>query len=203
MQPNDPYNQQPVGIDYLNQIATPQPQAGFDKKSKIIMIIAGTVGILSLIFIALTALNQSNTGPSPVALSAKFQMLSKLSTKYGPKLRTSNFQDTNSSLGALLTTANQSINQPLQDYGIDMKKQANVIAQLSNTSEIEKTLDDAHLNATLDEAYSREMTYQIEDTLVMMRRIERTTRVQSMKDFLETTIVDFENIQKRLSDTSA
>lgn len=203
MQPNDPYNQQPSGIDYLNQIAAPPAQTGFDKKSKIIMIVAGAVAVVALAFIALTTLSQSNAGPSPVALSAKFQMLTKLSTKYGPKLRTSALQDTNSSLGALLTTTNQSISTPLHDYSIDMKKQASTVAQLSNTTEIEKTLDDAHLNATLDEAYSREMAYQLEDTLVTMRRLERATRVQSMKDFLETTIGDFENIQKQLSNASS
>lgn len=198
MQPNNPYEPQPTGIDYLNQIAPPAAPVVFDKKFKIIVIIASLVGLLSLVFIGLTALGQSNSGPSPVSLSAKLQMLTKLSTKYGPKLRTSSLQDTNSSLGALLITANQGISQPLRDYKVDMKKQAGVIAQLSNTVDIESTLDDAHLNATLDDAYSREMSFQLEETLVMMRRIERETRVQSMKDYLTTTIKDFENIQKQI-----
>ena len=90
----------------------------------------------------------------------------------------------------------------MADYSIDVKKQADTIARLSDTTAVEKILDDAHLNATLDDAYTREVGYRLEETLVMMRRIDRTTRVQSMKDFLETAIRDFENIQKQLSGAS-
>ena len=53
MYPNDPYSQPPTpsGIDYLNQIAAPPEPAGFDKKTKIIIIIIALVGVLSLSFI--------------------------------------------------------------------------------------------------------------------------------------------------------
>lgn len=201
MQPNDPF-QQPSGIDYLNQISAPAAPTGFDKKSKIIMITAGIVGLLSLVAIMLTTLGQSNSGPSPVNLSAQLQVLTKLSTKYGPQLRTSGLQDANSSLGALLTTTNQAMNRSIADYGIDPKKTAGNIAILSDTTKIEAVLDDAYLNATLDDAYKREMLFQLESTLVMMRRIERSTGVQSMKELLSSSITDFENIKKQIENAS-
>jgi hypothetical protein len=100
MQPNNPYTPEPSGIDYLNQIAAPAAPTGFDAKSKVIMIVAGIVCMIALVFIAFTTLSSSNNSPSPVALSAKLQVLQKLSTKYGPKLRTTALQDTNSALSA-------------------------------------------------------------------------------------------------------
>lgn len=201
MPPNNPFEQQPSGIDYLNQIAAPAPPAGFDKKTKIILVICGIIGILSLVMIASLA-GRDSSGPSPLSLVARLQKLQTLTTKYTPKLKDSNLQAANSSLNAILTTANTSIATPLAAYGIDAEKQAKEITAMDPTTEIEKTLDDAYLNANLDSAYTLEMTLQIEETILMMQRLQRGTRVQSMKDFLTKTISDFENIKKQLSAVS-
>lgn len=201
MPPNNPFEQQPSGIDYLNQIAAPAPPTGFDKKTKIILVICGIIGILSLVMIASLA-GRDSSGPSPLSLAARLQKLQTLTTKYTPKLKDSNLQAANSSLNAILTTANTSIATPLAAYGIDAEKQAKEITAMDPTTEIEKTLDDAYLNANLDSAYTLEMTLQIEETILMMQRLQRGTRVQSMKDFLAKTISDFENIKKQLSAVS-
>ncbi len=202
MQPNNPYQPAPTGIDYLNHIAPPPPPTGFDKKSKIIMIIAGAIGLLSLIFIVITAVNLANAGPSPLAVAARLQKLGTLSSEYGDKLRTTALRDANSSLSTILITANRSIAEPLTAQSIDLEKQAKEIAALEPTEEIGTMLDDAHLNGRLDDAYAREMTYQLEDTLVMMKRLEQTTRSQGMKVFLEKTIADFETLKKQFAEAT-
>lgn len=203
MQPNNPFEQEPSGIDYLNHIATPSQPTGFDRKSKLILVIAGVIGVLSLGFIALTANMQSNSGPSPLTLVARLQKLDQLSSTYGGKLRTTALQDANSSLSAVLITANQAITEPLAAYEIDVKKQAKEITALDPVEEINQTLDDAHLNSMLDVVYAREMNFQLEETLVMMNRLSQTTRVESMKVFLDKTIADFENLQKRFAEALA
>lgn len=203
MQPNNPFEQEPSGIDYLNHIATPSQPTGFDRKSKLILVIAGVIGVLSLGFIALTANMQSNSGPSPLTLVARLQKLDQLSSTYGDKLRTTALQDANSSLSAVLITANQAITEPLAAYEIDVKKQAKEITALDPVEEINQTLDDAHLNSMLDVVYAREMNFQLEETLVMMNRLSQTTRVESMKTFLDKTIADFENLQKRFAEALA
>lgn len=201
MQPNNPYTPEPSGIDYLNQIAAPAAPTGFDAKSKVIMIVAGIICVVSLVFIGLTALSSSNSGPSPVALSARLQMLQKLSTKYGPKLRTTAMQDANSSFGASLITANKSMSSVLSASGVDTKKAAQQIAQLSDASDIEKKLDEAHLNSILDDVYAREITYQIQDTLVMMERLNRATRSTTTREFLDKTTTDFKTLYRQFDGT--
>lgn len=203
MQPNDPFQPAPNGIDYLNQIATPAPAAGFDKKTKLILIIFGIIGIVSLAFIFFMMSAQKNTGPSPLTLAGRLQKLQTISTTYGKKLRTTSLQDTNSSLSAVLTTANQSISAPLAAYSIDATKQAKQIAALDPATTLTKTLDEAYLNSTLDATYAREMNFQLEDTIVMMKRLLRATTSKSMKDFLETTIPSLENLQKQIESTTA
>ncbi len=205
MQPNDQYQPEPSGIDYLNHIAPPDQSTGFDKKSKIILVIAGVIGLMSIGMIAVMAVNYSNAGPSPMALVARLNKLEVISTKYNKNLRTIALSDANSSLMAVLTTANHSIEVPLQAYSIDRSnsKQAKEIAALDSSAEIEAKLDDAHLNSVLDKAYAREMAYQLEETLVMMERLESATRVQSMREFLAKTIADFENLRNQFAIASS
>ncbi len=200
MQPNNPYEPEPTGIDYLNQIATPAQPAVFDKKTKTILIIAGVVGLLSLGLIAITSINNSNSGPSPASLVARLQKLDRISTTFGDKLRSPALQEANSSLSAVLITANQSINTPLAAYSIDLRKQGKEIAALDPGTELEAELNDAYLNGYLDSAYAREMAYQLEETLVMMNRLRDSTKVVSMQEFLDKTISDFENLKKRFSE---
>lgn len=203
MQPNNPFEPTPTGIDYLNHIAPPAAPSGFDKKSKIIVLLAGVLGLLSLGVIGFIAVSQSNSGPSPLHLVARLQKLDKLTEKYGEDLRATALQDANSTLSAVLITTNQAIAKPLADYGINLKEQAKLVATLDPSTELEATLDDANLNSILDNAYAREMDYLLEDTLVMMNRLQTATKLQSMYDFLEQAIADFENIKKRFAEADA
>lgn len=201
MPPVNPFDQQPSGIDYLNQIAAPAPAAGFDKKTKLILLLCGVIGILSLVFIG--AMASRNTGPSPLALAGRLEKMQRLATTYSQKLRDGKLQAANSSLRAILTTATTSIATPLSDYGIDAKKQAKEIASLEPTDKIEAVLDDAYLNSTLDSAYTREMIVQIEETILMIQRLQRGTTKKAMREFLEKTAHDFTNIKKQFGALSS
>ncbi len=198
MEPNQPYQPAPSGIDYLYQIAPPPQPSGPSKKAKIIMGIMVFVGVALLGLILFLATTQSSdTGPSPIKIAARLQKMQTISQTYTKKLHGTEIQDANSSLGAVLATANQSIAAPLTAYGIDAKKQAKAIADLDPSDELITELNDAYLNAQLDDIYAREMYFMIEDTMVMINSVYKQTKVDDMKEFLKKTYEDFTTLKKR------
>lgn len=200
MQPEQPQQIDPTDIDYLNQIAVPDKPAGLDKKTKIIIGGLIIVGVLSLAMIFAMASQNNNSGPTPLKLVARLQKLQAITKQNTKKLRSSSLQDLNSSLSAILTTANKSIETPILAYDLDLKKLKKEITALDPPTEINEKLADAYLNSTLDSTYVREMKFQLEDTILMMKSLNRTTKVKSMREFLETTIPDFENLVKRFDE---
>ena len=139
---NDPFNDVPTGIDYLNQIAAPPPKAGFDRKTTIIIAIMAAIGVLSLLFIFIATQN-SNPAPTLKNLAAKLQKMQVITDTYNPNLRSTQLQQASSSLRAVLRTANASIGDPLASQGVDPKKQAKEITALDSPGELDKKLSDA------------------------------------------------------------
>ncbi len=196
MYPNDSYNPQPTGIDYLNQISTPPSTRGFDKKTKLIIIGLGLACVMGLGLIFIAA-NQNNKGPSSIDMIARLKQLKAVSEEFNPKLRDSQLQTANSSLIAVLTTADATIDDPAAAAGVDLKKQAKKIAELSTDQKVIDKLNDAYLNANLDNTYTHEMNVKLVDTLSMMERLEKKVRSNKMKQFLSKTGTDLRNIQKQ------
>lgn len=194
---NNPYPDQPQGIDYLNQISTPPPKQGFEKKTKIIVAALLAFGIVSIAVISLFAQNNSpKTTPSQVA--ARIQKLLTVSQKYDKQIQSSKLQVASSSLVSILTTADAKISDPLQTVGIDYKKQKKDIGKLESSDELNQKLEDAFLNSQLDLTYAHEMNVQITDTIAMMQRLYKSTQSKSMKEYLNKTAGDLDNIQKQL-----
>lgn len=197
MQPDNPFDPRPTGIDYLNQIATPPPSQGFNKKTKLLLFALAIIGVLSLVFI-FTA-SQKSQGPSLVSLVARLQKLQTISTAYTPKLTSSKLQDAGSTLAAVLTTANKLIEAPAARQGLDIAKQQKAITALDPSTNLEKKLDDAYLNATLDEIYAFTIDSELADTLVMINRLKQTTRDKKTLEFFDKTVSDLSNVRKQLS----
>ena len=194
----DNLNNQPQGIDYLNQIATPPPAEGFDKKTKIIIAILSLIGLITLIAIFVFSQDSMpNTNPSQVA--ARVNKLLTISKKYNNKFRSTSLQTTNSSLVAVLTTANASMSEALQATGINYKEKKKDILALDPSEKLEKKLDEALLNAQLDITYAHEMNVQITDTINMMKKVYKSTKSKKMREWLVKTAGDLENIQKQIN----
>ena len=68
------------------------------------------------------------------------------------------------------------------------------------SEKMDKKLEDAALNAQLDSIYAHEMNVQITDTLVMMQKLQKSTRSKSTKEYLVKTVADLKNIQKQLEE---
>ena len=194
----DNLNNQPQGIDYLNQIATPPPAEGFDKKTKIIIAILSFIGLITLIAIFVFSQGSTpNANPSQVA--ARVNKLLTISKKYNNKFRSTSLQTTNSSLVAVLTTADASMGEALQTTGINYKEKQKDILALDPSEKLEKKLDEALLNAQLDITYAHEMNVQITDTINMMRKVYKSTKSKKMREWLVKTAGDLENIQKQIN----
>jgi hypothetical protein len=194
----DNLNNQPQGIDYLNQIATPPPAEGFDKKTKIIIAILSFIGLITLIAIFVFSQDSmSNANPSQVA--ARVNKLLTISKKYNNKFRSTSLQTTNSSLVAVLTTADASMGEALQTTGINYKEKQKDILALDPSEKLEKKLDEALLNTQLDITYAHEMNVQITDTINMMKKVYKSTKSKKMREWLVKTAGDLENIQKQIN----
>lgn len=194
----DNLNNQPQGIDYLNQIATPPPAEGFDKKTKIIIAILSFIGLITLIAVFVFSQDSmSNANPSQVA--ARVNKLLTISKKYNNKFRSTSLQTTNSSLVAVLTTADASMGEALQTTGINYKEKQKDILALDPSEKLEKKLDEALLNTQLDITYAHEMNVQITDTINMMKKVYKSTKSKKMREWLVKTAGDLENIQKQIN----
>lgn len=194
----DNLNNQPQGIDYLNQIATPPPAEGFDKKTKIIIAILSFIGLITLIAIFVFSQGSTpNANPSQVA--ARVNKLLTISKKYNNKFRSTSLQTTNSSLVAVLTTADASMSEALQATGINYKEKQKDILALDPSEKLEKKLDEALLNTQLDITYAHEMNVQITDTINMMKKVYKSTKSKKMREWLVKTAGDLENIQKQIN----
>mgnify|MGYP000874660227 FL=1 len=194
----DNLNNQPQGINYLNQIATPPPAEGFDKKTKIIIAILSFIGLITLIAIFVFS-QDSMPSASPSQVASRVNKLLTISKKYNNKFRSTSLQTTNSSLVAVLTTANASMGEVLQATGINYKEKQKDIFALDPSEKLEKKLDEALLNTQLDITYAHEMNVQITDTINMMKKVYKSTKSKKMREWLVKTAGDLENIQKQIN----
>ena len=194
----DNLNNQPQGIDYLNQIATPPPAEGFDKKTKIIIAILSFIGLITLIAIFVFS-QDSMPSTSPSQVASRVNKLLTISKKYNNKFRSTSLQTTNSSLVAVLTTADASMGEALQTTGINYKEKTKDILALDPSEKLEKKLDEALLNTQLDITYAHEMNVQITDTINMMKKVYKSTKSKKMREWLVKTAGDLENIQKQIN----
>lgn len=194
----DNLNNQPQGIDYLNQIATPPPAEGFDKKTKIIIAILSFIGLITLIAIFVFS-QDSMPSANPSQVASRVNKLLTISKKYNNKFRSTSLQTTNSSLVAVLTTADASMGEALQTTGINYKEKQKDILALDPSEKLEKKLDEALLNTQLDITYAHEMNVQITDTINMMKKVYKSTKSKKMREWLVKTAGDLENIQKQIN----
>lgn len=167
-------------------------------QTKFIIIIIAVIGVLSLGFIWLAS--QSNAGPTvsdTVLTIARLQTVTEAQKK---RLRTSNVVDTNSSLDTILTSSLTKGTPIAESEGLDVAK---AIRTPGLEVELNKKLDDAYLNAQLDEAYVREMKYHLELLSTDIKTLLKTAKKSDIKDFLEKTLSDITSIKKRLESAEA
>lgn len=191
-------------IDYLDSISTvPRKPAGGMSNKLFFGVILGAL----LVFVFVGALILLNAGPSSQEnlsrLSVRLENLQKISDDAGKKAVSSTLRATNINLALALTNANRDLAEILTANGIDPKKISSTIKDEEKTDELTEKLEDARLNAIFDRTYAREMSYQLETLLVLIKQLETSTQDSAEKEFLMTLRTNLEPLQKQFSEFTA
>lgn len=187
-------------IDYLNQIA---PQTPRKQPNKLFAII-GIGAILLVLVIVMIGFAQLGSAPSKnlQTLATRLTSIQDIAEKSRTNIKSNQLRGTNSSLVLFLTNANRDIAAPLAKNGVDVKKldKSIVAKDKASSDKVRARLEDARLNALFDRTYAREMSYQLNTTLLLMDEIEKSTNSKSLDAFLTTTKGNLEPIKTQLSE---
>lgn len=202
MDPQQNPNQTPYSIDYLNQIAPPTKQPGVGNKL-FFLLIGG--GLLVAIIIGVVAFSSGGNGPTKKmqTLAARLATLHTISDKEQKNIKSSQLRSTNSNFTLFLANANRDITGPLSKNGVDVAKLDKTITASETGAELQKSLDDARLNAIYDRIYAREMGYQLDTVAALMKELYTGTNSKALKDFLVATDANLQPIKKQFYEFNA
>lgn len=189
-QDNNPnqQSQNPYTIDYLNQIAPKQKQPLFDKTMVIIfgVLIFAIVAFVGMMMFS--SVRSDSNSDTLLRVYLKVQKTNELATKYQARLQNSDLRAINSGLATTLASDEAKLKSLLDSGNIEIPKveknktPPRIVAQVDKDIEdLDKTLDDAFLNAVLDRTYAREMSYSLDVINSLMKRVESSTRSSDAK----------------------
>ncbi len=187
--------------DYLNQIAPQQPKRPkLTFGPKLIALIGGILVII-VIIISVTVNIMVQNGRQPLQkLSARLDATATVVSDAQDTLRSSQLRSLNSSLSLYLTDINRDIATPLQSAGVNVDKIDEKITSQESPTALTTRLEDARLNAIYDRTYAREMAYQLDTLITLMKEIIASTSNSQLKTFLESTYPKLEPTQTGFAD---
>lgn len=187
----------PSSPNYLDQIAPQAPKKDLFKFGpKLLILVLGI--IILLVGIMAFAFNASNTAKKqPLeTLYARLTTTETIATAAQTKLKSSELRSLNSNLKIYLANTNRDVADPLLAAGIDVKKISKTVTAAESPDEINARLEDARLNAVYDRTYAREMAYQLDTLITLMKQIYKSTSSTKLKEFLQATFDSLEPTQK-------
>jgi predicted outer membrane protein len=180
MYPETPTN--PTPTDYLDQIAPQTQKSSSLFSSKPIML--GGIAIIILLIIVI-ALGSMSGGIKPTQrLAARLTTTAGTVEYAAGNIKSSALRALNSDLKIYLTNTIRDIDPILAKDGVKISSlDKKIMASESNTDMLAR-LEDARLNVDFDNTYAREMSYQLDMTLLLMKQIYTSTSSNSLKVFL-------------------
>lgn len=200
-QPNPPV---PSSVDYLNQIAPKQQKKSPLSGGPRLLIIIGALLVIVVVIVAivLNVISQSTQRPLE-QLAARLTSTQTIVASAKANLKSSELRGLNSNLGLYLTNTNRDISKPLLSAGVNTEKlDKNILSEESATPILDR-LEDARLNAVYDRTYAREMAYQLETLITLMKQIYSNSGNKDLKAFLQTTYASLEPTQKAFAEFNA
>lgn len=183
--------------NYLDQISTAPKQQTV--KPWILWAIIG--GVLLIVIIAVFAL--ASGGDSYTKRLQQFgwrlQSVSQLAEQSGDKIKSSDLRALNSSLIAILSGANRDVTGLTTTSGKEAAEPPKNSPILSEFAEVNSTLEDAQLNAKFDEAYARQMAYQLATLQNEITSLSKTKK-SNIRSVLVTTDDNLEPFTKQFSE---
>lgn len=218
-QPEQPPQQQPAqpvmpqsplpqpsapNVDYLNQIAPKKPKKLRFKFGPKMIAILGGILVVVVIIISITVNVIANARREPVEhLSARLTTTQEIVSDAQDNLKSSQLRSLNSNLKIYLTNTNRDIATPLANVGVKPDKISKSILAEESGDALTAKLEDARLNVDYDRTYAREMAYKLEQTMILMQQIYKSTSSKSLKSFLENAYTNLEPTQKSFADFNA
>lgn len=168
--------QQPLSVGYLDQIA-PTKQNQFSKKTMIIFGIIAVIVVILAGYFALSTFNEPSSSRSDV-LRYRLATVNNISQGAQDNLIGSDIRSTNATLMSFAKNSAQLYDaQDIKSKKPTKPEQA----ELDLQSNLNKTLEDARLNANYDRVYVREMTFQLNTILEALTYLQSTTSNQQQK----------------------
>lgn len=202
-QPQPDSQQQPeYSIEYLNQISGANA-AQTGGPSKLVMIIAGVVGLLAvLLFAVMLFASGPSASDKATDVYLRIQTLESLASESQDDLRNNDLRAINSGLALQLANSLNDLQTPLGNVGVDAGKISKDSSSAENAyaASIQSDFDDAKLNVQLDNTYAREMSYQLETLRAMMQSTYDATNSASLKEALDNTDKQLAPFREKLAD---
>lgn len=181
-------------LSYLQSISAKPKRSGllggdlFQNK-KLLIGLAGAF-VLALLIIIIGSLNKgglSAAAEATVRLDARTDNMIKLLNNYNKSLKSSELRGMGTSLKSVLQATAKPLDNSLKsDFGeLEKEDTSDITIEETNFSaDLETTLENARLNATLDRVFPREMTYHIYQLL----QLQRTCLDETSNDDLSTAL---------------
>jgi hypothetical protein len=203
MNPNDiqPTN----SSDYLNQIA-PQPTRNkFDllhqKPSRLALI---GLGVAFVVVIVLSIVIGIMTGDNNIEhLAARLNSTQSTAISATNNIKSTQLRALNSSLKLYLTNTIRDATPIFDKNGVKVDSLSSSVTKTESNTKMLATLEDARLNAIYDRVYAREMAYQLDNVITLMRQIYSSTNSSNLKNFLNSSYKSLEPTQKQFADFNA
>lgn len=162
------------------------------------------VGLAVLVFIVVSLMIFSSLSVGPTTdmqrLAARLTTLKSIAAAAQPTIKSSQLRSTNSSLTLSLSNTSHAIVAPLASAGINTAKLDKAIVAAESGDAVTAKLENDRLNGIYDDAYAREMTYQLSSTISLMDKIYTSSSNQQVKEFLQATDKNFEPLKKQFED---
>ncbi len=200
---------------FLDKINTTnvKPKTKFPKLTKPMLVLIGLGGLLILALIGLLVFarpQKVSSNDLNVALLARVKAANSLSTEYYSKIRNSQLKTANANTQQALS----GLTNDMTEYSIEIANKAaaeaaketktkpKVVTKINvdaeSTEEITKKLDEAVLAGTLDRNYRNEISHIVDQTLLLMNRLDQQTQDQKLKEIIKTNRENIEITQKAM-----
>lgn len=199
---NQNQEQQPSNTStYLDQIAPQVEQKPLLRRLRPIHMILGGIVLVLLIILVISIVNTALQAPatSLQRLSARLNTTATLAENATSLIKSSELRSINSNLKIYLTNTRREITEPFRAAGANTEKTSDAIIAAESGTEMAERLEDARLNAVFDRTYTREMTYQLDTLLTLMKKNYESTGNSRVKTTLATAYNDLLPIQEAFS----
>lgn len=207
--PNQQYSakqsENPYTVEYLNSIA-PKQKEPFWTKGKIGLALFAGLGLIFSLGFLLFADKGDSHNEAITRVYYHIVNLDEVAKKQQKRLKSSNLSALNAGISTSFSTNKTSMAEFMTSRKIEVlkdsrMKKAQLFEKVSKDyKKLDEILEDAFLKTTLDEVYSREMSYQIAVVKTHIEKLKNILNSKKANETLDEIIANFETSIKGLNE---